>query len=257
MLIHSYMTDGFFLFGKALLKSFKKYHGESMTFYLTTRNLNDREIDELHSIYKNLIVSNEWIDMIGLSEQTGIDIKDLLRYKQQVESVYVKPESVVWKQYISVEDRYRNSLRDAFNICGEAFIHLDVDSYINKRLDPLFKIVRAHDVSLIFRGGPMRLKIFGCLMGFKFGTKADLFLETWRKKIDDVPLLKKPRGYGQTSCYIAYDTLASPLRKEDIKWGRIPNSFVSPQFNKSALIIQGNNGRRKNRVAKDFLEKLA
>jgi hypothetical protein len=251
------MTDGFFDFGKALLMSFKRHHGESMTFLLTTRDLNDSQIDELHSLYKNLIVSNEQIDMEALSRETGRTIKELKKAKWQVENVYVKPESIIWKQYISVEDRYRDSLQDAFSICGEGFIHLDVDSYINRRLDPLFKIVRSNDVSLIFRGGPMRLKIFGCLMGFKFGPKADLFLETWRKKIDAVPLQKKPRGYGQTSCFIAYDTLASPLRKEGIKWGRIPKSFVSPTFNKDALIIQGNNGKRKARVAKDFLEKLA
>jgi hypothetical protein len=249
------MTDGFFDFGVALLRSFKKHHGESMTFLFNTRDLGESQIDRLYSLYKNLIVSNKPIDWEDLSKKTGRSISELKKYKWQVENVYVKPESVIWKQYISVEDRYRDSLQDAFSICGEGFIHLDVDSYVNRRLDPLFKIVRNNDVSLIFRGGGMRFRIFGCLMGFKFGPKADLFLETWRKKIDAVPLQKKPRGYGQTSCFIAYDTLASPLRKEGIKWGRIPKSFVSPTFSRNALIIQGNNGRRKARVAKDFLEK--
>ncbi len=256
MLIHSYMTDGFFDFGKALLKSFKKHHGETMTFLLTTRDLNDSQIDELHSLYKNLIVSNDQIDMEALSRETGRTVKELERYKWQVENIHVKQESVIWKQYISVEDRYRNSLQDAFSICGDAFVHMDVDSYINKRLDPLFKIVRSNDVSLIFRlNQPMRLKIFGCLMGFRFGPKADLFLETWRKRIDAVPLNKKPRGFGQTSCFIAYNTLSSPLRKEDIKWGRIPKSFVSPTFSSNALIIQGNTGRRKSAMAQQFLER--
>lgn len=256
MLIHSYMTNGFFDFGMALLRSFKKHHGESMTFLLSTRDLKENQIDRLYSLYKNLIVSNKQIDMEALSKKTGCSVKHLKKYKWQVENIYVKPESVIWKQYISVEDRYRDSLEEAFNICGDHMIHLDVDSYINRPLSPLFKIVRNNDVSLIFRGGPMRFKIFGCVMGFSFGTKADKFLETWRKKIDEVPLVQKPRGYGQTSCFIAYDTLSSPLVNSGIKWGHIPKSFVSPQFNKKALIIQGNNGRRKAAVAKQFLEKI-
>ena len=253
MLIHSYLTDGFFDFGKALLLSFKKYHGESILFMLTTRDLSETQIDQLYDLYKNLIVHNDRIDMEALSEQTGIGVKDLNKYKWQVEKVYVKRESIIWKQFISVEDRYRNSLQDAFNICGDHFIHMDVDSFINQPLDPLFDIVQSSDVSLIFRlNQTPRMKIFGCLMGFKFGLEAQTFLDTWRKHIDAVPLVKKPRGYGQTSCFLAYDELAH----SDIRWGRIPNRFVHPRFNETALIVQGNNGRRKQRVARDFIGRV-
>ena len=175
MLIHSYLTDGFFDFGKALLLSFKKHHGESILFMLTTRDLSETQIDQLHDLYKNLIVYNDRIDMEALSEKTGISVSGLNKYKWQVEKVYVKRESIIWKQFISVEDRYRNSLQDAFNICGDSFIHMDVDSFINQPLDALFDIVQTNDVSLIFRlRQTLRMKVFGCLMGFKFGRKPKL-----------------------------------------------------------------------------------
>ena len=243
------MTDGFFDFGKILLQSFKKHHGEEMTFFLTTRNLSEEQIDELYSLYKNLIVSNAQIDMQMLSRNTGVPLAELQRAKWQVENRFVKPESIIWKQFISVEDRYRDSLQEAFNICGDHVIHMDVDSYIYKPLKPLFKIVENNDVSLIFRlNAPPRMKIFGCLMGFKFGPGADTFLETWRNIIDKKPLKEKPRGYGQTSCFLAYDK----LKKSGINWGRIPRRMVQPRFGRGALIIQGNNGRHKSAVAKQW-----
>jgi hypothetical protein len=247
------MTDGFFDFGKILLQSFKKHHGEDLTFFFTTRDLSEQQLDELHSLYKNLIVSNEKINIRKLSKKTGISVKDLRKYKWQVENRFVKPESVIWKQFISVEDRYRNSLQEAFNICGDHVIHMDVDSYINRSLNPLFKIVENNDVSLIFRlKAPFRMKMFGCLMGFKFGEKAQTFLETWRKHIDAKPLIRKPRGYGQTSCFLAYDE----LKKSDINWGRIPRGFVQPVFHRDALIVQGNNGLNKNTVARQWKGKV-
>jgi hypothetical protein len=245
------MTDGFFDFGKALLLSFKHFHGESMPFLFTTRDLSENQIDELYDLYDNLIVHNAKIDMQALSKRVNRSVKDLNRYKWQVEKVFVKGESVVWKQFISVEDRYRESLQDAFNICGDAFIHMDVDSLIINPLDSLFRLVEHNDVSLVFRPQhALRFKIFGCLMGFKFGSNAYDFLHAWRRHIDAVPLIKKPRGYGQTSCWMAY----SELKDSAIKWGKIPMRFVHPRRNARALILQGNNGRRKRIVAKQFLE---
>jgi len=246
------MTDGFFSFGEALLRSFKKHHGEDLTFFLTTRNLREQQIDKLHSLYSNLIVSNEHIDMKALAERTKVPVAKLEFQKQQVEKSFVKPQSVMWKQYISVEDRYRNSLQDAFNICGDCFLHLDVDSFINASLDPIFKIIEDNDVSLVFRPGqPERFRIFGCVMGFKFGLEADKFLTTWRKHIDSIPLQKKPKGYGQISCWRAYKELA----KSEIEWGIIPKKYIGATFNKSVLIRQGNDGRKKSAVAKQFLER--
>lgn len=250
MLIHSYMTDGFFDFGKALLLSFKRFHGESIPFLLTTRDLKEDQIDELYSLYDNLIVHNDQIDMEALSKRTNKPVKALKRYKWQVENVFVKRESVIWKQFISVEDRYKNSLQDAFNICGDVFIHMDVDSLIINPLDSLFRLVEHNDVSLVFRPNhALRFKIFGCLMGFKFGSNAYDFLKVWEKHIDAVPLIKKPRGYGQTSCWKAY----SELKDSAIKWGRIPRRFVHPKPNARALILQGNNGQNKRTVAKRFM----
>ena len=247
------MTDGFFNFGEALLKSFKEHHGEDMTFLLTTRDLDDRQIDRLYSLYKNLIVSNEQIDMEAVAKKAKTTVADLEFQKKQVEQSFVRARSVRWKQYISVEDRYRNSLQDALAICGDCFLHLDIDSFINAPLDPIFDIVESNDVSLVFRyGQPERFRIFGCVMGFKFGLEADRFLTVWRKHIDRFPLHRKPKGYGQTSCFRAYKELSGSR----IKWGVIPKQYIGATFKPSILIRQGNDGRKKSAVAKQFLERI-
>jgi hypothetical protein len=250
MVIHSYLTDGFFSFGKSLLLSFKRHHGEEIPFLLSTRNLSKAQIDELHRCYKRLFIFNAEIDMVWLSKETGIDIKTLLKYKWQVENIYVKPESTIWKQFISVEDRYKNAVYEAYNMAPNFLIHMDVDSLINRPLDPLFDIVKDHDVSAIFRLGHHldRMKVFGCLMGFRVGQPAYTFLETWRKNIDAISLVRKPRGYGQTSFYHTYQE----LKGSGISWGRIPRSFVQPGAASNALILQGNNGKSKSAASKDF-----
>ena len=163
--------------------------------------------------------------------------------------------NVVWKQYISVEDRYRNSIVEAMKYSqGEEFMmHIDSDSYIRKSLDPLFNLIMKNDVTLIFRLDRPKLnrKIFGTLSGYKLGTKADLFMKTWIKHIDAIPLRKKPIGYGQTSCYLAYENLENSL-----KWGRIPKFWVKSDLNKRSLIWSGNHSRGKTKTARIFAKEL-
>ena len=254
MLIHTYFTDGFFNFGQIFIESFKDLHGEEMPMVVTTRNLNNKQIRILRSLYKNLVIINEKIDMNYVSKRTRKDIKVLERYKQEIEFQHVsrRKGNVVWKQYISVEDRYRNSILEAMKYKGDEkyMMHIDSDSYIRKSLDPIFKIIEANDVTLIFRLDRPKLnrKIFGSLVGLRLGAKANLFMNTWVKHIDDKHLREKPIGYGQTSCYLAYEE----LKNSNIKWGTIPKRWVKSDLNKQSLIWSGNNSRGKTKTLNIF-----
>jgi hypothetical protein len=46
--------------------------------------------------------------------------------------------------------------------------------------------------------------------------KSNLFLDRWIKYIDDVPLLERPKKYGQTSFYYAYRDLKYDIRFGDL-----------------------------------------
>jgi hypothetical protein len=257
MLIHTYFTDGFINFGKVFIESFKSFHGEEMPMVVTTRNLSPIQIAEIKGMYKNLIVLNEEIDMKTISGRTKRDIKTLKRYKYEIEYEHINGRgNVVWKQYISVEDRYRNSIVEAMKYSqGEKYMmHIDSDSYVRKSLTPMFNLIMKNDITLIFRldrPKPNR-KIFGSLSGYKLGRKADLFMKTWIKHIDAIPLRKKPIGYGQTSCYLAY----KDLENSNIKWGVIPKVWVKSDLNKKSLIWSGNHSRGKTKTAKIFQREL-
>lgn len=254
MLIHTYFTDGFFGFGKVFIESFKKFHGDQMPMVVTTRNLTESQIKEIKSMYKNIIVLNKHIEINKISKRTGINIKTLQRYKYEIEFEHIKKNkgNVVWKQYISVEDRYRNSIIEAMKYAdNEKFMmHIDADSYIRKSLDPLFELIMKNDITLIFRLERPKLnrKIFGSLSGYRLGEKAIRFMKTWIKYIDAIPLNKKPVGYGQTTCFYAYND----LKDSDIKWGKIPRRWVKSNLNEKSLIWGGNHSRGKTKTVKIF-----
>lgn len=256
MLIHTYFTDGFYEFGKIFIQSFKNLHGERFPMIATTRNLKPKQIQEIKKLYRNIIVLNKKIPMIIVSERAGVDIKTLKKYKHEIEYDRLNRQgNVIWKQYISVEDRYRNSILEAMKYSKDEkfMMHIDADSYIKKRLDPIFNIILKNDVTLIFRlDKKLRKKIYGCLSGFKLGDKADLFMKTWIKYIDKIPLREKPIGYGQIACYYAY----CDLKISDIKWGSIPRNWVSTKPNKNLLVWEGSHPRGKTRTTRLFKKEL-
>lgn len=254
MLIHTYFTDGFYRFGEIFIESFKKIYGEEMPIIATTRNLTDKQMIVLDRIYKNLIIMNEKIDMVSLSKRSGYTIEQLLKFKNDVEDYKISPgnSNIIWKQYISVEDRYRNSLLQAFDYNhGEKYMmHIDSDSYVRKNLDKLFNVIKNNDVSLIFkleRPKDIR-KIFGTLSGYSINDKSRKFLLKWREYIDKIHLRNKPQGYGQASCYYAY----RDLKESDIKWGKINREWVDSNLKDNLLIWSGNHGRGKNKTYEIF-----
>ena len=257
MLIHTYFTDGFYEFGKIFINSFKKFHGEEMPLIATTRNLTEQQIKELQAMYDNIQVLNQKINIKMVMKKTGLSREILEKYKHQIEYDHIRGKNVVWKQYISVEDRYRNSIVEAIqHNPGENFMmHIDADSYIRKPLTPIFDLIKENDVTLIFRldRPKMNRKIFGSLSGYRLNKKTNKFLRAWRKHIDAIPLKKKPVGYGQTSCYYAY----RDLKDSNIKWGIIPKSWVKSDLNKNSLIWSGNHSRGKTRTVNIFKREMA
>jgi len=254
MLIHTYFTDGFYGFGKLFIESFKKIHGEKDTIIATTRDLNDRNISNLEKIYKNLIVLNKNIDMSNLSKKSGFSVGKLKKLKKEIEfyKVHGAKENVLWKQFISVEDRYRNSIMEAmeYNHGEKHMMHIDADSYIRKPLYPLFDIIENNDVSLIFRLYRKKdvKKIFGTLSGYAINSKSKMFMNKWKEVIDRIPLKNKPRGYGQSSCYYAYNE----LKDQNIKWGEIKEKYVSSHLKDDLLIWSGNHSRGKTKTIELF-----
>ena len=258
MIIHSYLTDGLFGWAKIFVESFKFYHGIEHKIFLSTRDLNEKQEDELNSLYSNLHIKNKPLNLKQIADRARMPIEKIKQLKDHIEHNAVTKNTFIWKQAISVEDRYRTSILEAMkeHPNEDYLIHFDIDMYFRVHLKQLFDIVRENDISIKFRlKSKINRKVMGGLIGFKLNKKTRKFMDRWIYHIDALPLYKKPIGYGQTSFYLAYCDL-----KYDLKWGHVPSKFISPRFEDTDVIWSGNSKRGKVQnlkiCYKDFKEKM-
>jgi hypothetical protein len=242
MIIHSYLTDGFFPWAKLYLKSFKLYHGENIPIILCTRDLSNQQMEELYSLYSNVNIKNENIDIEAVSKSWGLPIKKVLKYKNQIEKVHITPESRIWKQFTSADQRIRSIYNSMLESRHEDYmIHSDIDMYFRGDLRDLFKLVRNNDISIRFRlKSSEHRKVMGGLIGFKVNDKVLKFMERWIYYLDVVPIPKRKAGYGQTSFYLAYKDLRNKYR-----WGDIPIMYISPWMKSDDKIWSANTTKGK------------
>jgi hypothetical protein len=252
MLVHSFATDGYYDFAIGMLVSFKACHGEDIPFLLHTMDYTDDMIKRLKGIYKNLTVKNSETDWQWLIDVSGMKKEALLKGKKKVEKEgtrYGAPAFAHWKHYISIYERYKRSLLEAFDFVGEgnSFLHLDIDLYINRKLDSVFNLINLADVSLLLRPGatPEWRKTYGCILGFTVNKKSRKFLKTYHSVIDTEVFKYIPKGWGQTALWRAYVI----HKKSSIKIAQIPRGWIDKGFRKNALIFSANIGRPKKETA--------
>lgn len=258
MIIHSYLTDGMFENAKLYLDSFKYYNGEDTKIILDTRNLNDKQQKVLSKKYKNLEIRNKPLDFKDIAKKSGMNKEIIKKYKNEVETYSSNSTNVIWKLYISVEDRYRSCLPKVFQEYKnkeDYLLHTDIDLYFRGNMKNLFDFVRSHDISIRFRPKAIENNrywrcVLGNMIGLKLNDNVEKFLTTWHKKIDEVPLHKKPKGYGQSSFYYAYLE-----HTNDFSWGDIPNSLIPKSKEPNAYIWSSNRGGNKDNL-KRFIEEF-
>jgi len=257
MIFHSFATDGYFDFAVSMLTSMKTNHGDNTPFLLHTKDMSKQQMDQLKSIYANLTIKNSATDWEWLQEASQFTKKQLLKGKFKVEKMGMKydaPSFSHWKHYISIYERYKRSLLEAFDFAGEGkkILHLDIDLLINRPLDPLLNLIALADVSILLRPGlmPEWRKTYGCVLGFTVNESSRRFLKVYHAHINAIEFKKIPKGYGQTALWRAY----CDLKKSDIKIAQIPQGWVDKGFKKNALILSANIGRPKQETAKRYNE---
>ncbi len=235
------------------LDSLKRQHGEEIEVIFSTRDLNESQISELKRRYARLEVRNESLDLELLSARTGLSQQEILAAKRKTEHGKF---DLTWKQFISVEDRYRNSIMDVVQSKLQHerrhLIHMDIDMYFKRPINELFKLVQRHDISIYFRPAVYpkyqfeNRRVLGNMIGFALDPATVRFLECWIRYIDAIPLTEKPVGYGQLSFYLAHLEM-----RDAFDWGQIPLQFVDPDRPATAHIWTGNVGE-KDKSLKEF-----
>ena len=252
MLIHSFVTDGFYDFAITLIESFKSKHGEDIQFLLHSKELSDEQVEGLYKRYKNLTVKNSKIDWKWLQRMSRMDKEQLLRGKNQVENLgnrYMSREFSHWKHYISIYSRYRDAIAEAFDFAGEGehILHLDADLYINRDLTTIFNLIKLADVSLMLRPQltPEWRKMYGCILGFTVNKKSREFMARARTHIHAKDFINIPKGYGQIVFWRTWNDLK---KRKDIKFAKIPITWIDKGFGKRAFILSANNGLKKHQT---------
>lgn len=245
MIIHSYLTNGFFPWAKIFLESYKFHNGSKNLIIFSTRGLNNNQISVLYDLYDNLVVKNEDYDLKGMAIKAGVSEKILRRYKKQVETKCVTLKNRVWKLMIAADDRVKSTYDVMREYIDEDFMfHSDIDMYIRSPLDELFDKIKQHDISIKLRlNSKLNRKTMIGIQGYRLCKNTLRFMERWIKYIDDVKPKDRPLGYGQTSCYYAYEDF-----KNRVSWWSLPRRFIAPQMYDTDIIWSGNTkkGKTKN-----------
>jgi hypothetical protein len=197
------------------MKSFKEFHGQRLPIILTVRYVNDGIIKDLYNNYKNLTVINEESNYEDDANILGISIEEFMKSKKVFEQRDTVNRSygnynLLFKQFISVNNRYRNSIKKAMSKCnkGDLLIHFDADTRIKSNLNKMFSYINKYDICIKFRlKSILERRVLGSLISFKINDDSYRFLNVWKKHIDAVDLHDRPKRYGQISFYYAYNEL--------------------------------------------------
>ncbi len=251
MIIHSYLTNGFFPWAELFLESYKFYNGIDNRIILSTRDLTKKQIKTLKRIYSNLEIRNKKLDIIQMAEKAGISHNKLLELKKQIEEDHVTEKNKLWKLMIAADDRIKSILEIMEDYKHEEYLlHTDIDMYVRAPLIDLFNFIKEHDISIRLRlKSKINRKTMIGIQGYRLCDITINFLKKWIKYIDDIEPINRPLGYGQTSCYYAYKDFNSK-----VKWGSIPRRYIAPQMLDTDIIWSANTTKGKTKNLQIFYE---
>jgi len=263
--LHAFFSNGLIEFARVYLESFKLHHGEEIPILFDTRDLERREIHELHDLYGNLTVRNRALDFKRLAELSTLDEQTLRRMKDEIEHEVTTDENFRWKLLMSVEERYMQLLA----LCQEQraagftkLVHTDIDSYFRGPITGIGDMLDEYDVVMPIRNKKRGLfkknrktgRIWGCLIGLALEAPSERFLTEWHRRMVEVPFPEKPRGFGQLSLYAAYAAC-----RNDVRFGNLYADRRAPGLCKiyddmtedseavAATIWAGNSNAGRNR----------
>lgn len=248
MLVHAYLTDGFVPMAEVFLQSLHKVMPDPPDVWLDTRDLTEEQINRLRQSYvtdtRRLHIVNQTIPWEQWAQRADVSVKTLRKYKQEIEGKYVRQNNRVWKLMTAGDNRVR-ALHDLLELKAHDYIaHFDIDTLFRRELR-LEGLMREANIWLKLREGHSTLKAritIDCLL-LKSTPDVLRFFEHWREHIDRVPPPERPVGFGQLSCWYAFEEV-----RADLQYAQLPLTFGLPGRNAPDDIVWTGN---VHRLAKD------
>lgn len=232
MILHSYFTNGFYEWALFYLETLRHYNNLLYPVVFNTVGLEIEQVRRLKMVYPNITVLNEPFELAAFSRRANIAAHRIAQYKEECENEYVTQTNRVWKLMTAGDDRIkalRNVLHQ-YHLQDFYVLHTDIDVYVRGKLDGLLDFMKKYDVCVKLRpkAHPVKTRITIDVMGYKISPDISPFLDDWVDEIDKVPLINRPLGFGQISCWSAYRK-----HKAKLNWGRLPLTYGLPGRTKS------------------------
>jgi hypothetical protein len=210
---------------EVFLKSLRITNNGHFRVLLSTRNLNDTQINRLKSFYPGVEIENKFLNFEDLAVQACTTVECLKGFKKEVEEEHVNMKNKVWKLMIAAEDRPKalfDLLLRGNNGVATPIMHFDIDTLFRKSIWPLIFAAMKHDCCLLLRENfrPIKGRITISTMAWRRNERTiDLAFKDLRDNINYHKLSKEwgYPGLNKKSNYVWSGAIHKCMKKECIQ----------------------------------------
>jgi len=241
--ITTYCTDNYYRWAVLFLKSWRATNDNSEKIHISTLNFNDKQIDNLRSIYDNLIIKNEKMSFENVYERLDMTEEEFEYLRNEVREGHRGGVNRHVISFFASDKRVESIWRTVREYEDEPyFIQCDIDLLFRK-LIPLENWKRkSHDAGLRFkleRKWECR-KINIGFMFLKNNETTRKLINDWYDFIRSVPLEdrtttdKNKMAWGQYTFYQSYMT------NSELECFTISDSYFDNKYRPNSRIWSAN-----------------
>jgi len=262
LIVHTYYTAGMHELAKVFVESFCFHHANDHTpLFIDAIGIDDKMKEDLYYRYPIIKVKKRPYNLEAMSKRSNVPIKTLEKWREQVEHGYVTEQNRAWKLMIAGEDRVLkvyNMLREFPDEPDALIVHFDIDTLFRANINDIVDEMKGYDVGLKLRPNinPVKARITIDMMALHITPDTRHWLSDWIRTSCSMPPKQRPIGWGQTSCWIAYEAATKDKR---LKALTLPLKYGLPGRNKPNDVVWCGNVHKltKDDCAKKFGAELA
>jgi len=242
MLVHTYLTNGFKKNAEVFLESLYYIHKDDPPYvWMDTRGFSYDDVVDLMSYYKKgkITVNSLPLPMNKWARKAGLPVELMEKYKNECEQVYINENNKVWKLMTAGDDRVKRLYDVLWSKKFENIAHFDIDTLFRKPIvKTVSNLMRQADIWMKFRLSHNIVKAritIDCIL-VKPDESLKPFFDKWIYHIDRINPIERPVGWGQASCWHAYEE-----HKDEMKHACLPLEFGLPGRNRPENYVWNGN----------------
>jgi len=258
---HTYYTAGMHDLAKTFVESFCLHHADDhIPLFIDAVGIKDPMRDDLIYRYPFTKIRRRDFNLTKMSKRAKVSVAKLERWREEVEHGYVSQENKAWKLMVAGEERVlrlHNMIQHLKDEPQTLIVHFDIDTLFRANIKSIIDEMKGYEVGLKLRPkiNPIKARITIDMIAIFPTPNTRYWLSDWIRIACMVPPLERPIGWGQTSCWQAYQSAIKDKRLEAL---RLPVKYGLPGRNKPKDAIWCGNVHklRKDDCAKLFQKEI-